>query len=81
MPGLSSEELTRRYGHLLKDGEVITVAYGANYPCTCKNCRTRQKAVWWIRVIKPAEEFFTNTLAVCRDYAACERRRKEQAGG
>ena len=72
---LSSEELMRRYGHLF--GGVITWLDKGIAPIICESC---------LRVIPTGEQFRVVDLAglelnVCRSFAACERRRKEQAGG
>ena len=89
MARLSSEELTRRYGHLFPKGFVLGISWFIQRPvgtfaAACANCGA--SIIWkQHRVLicgrSSKAPSWSVQIHVCRDYAACERRRKEQAGG
>ena len=80
MPKLSSDELMRRYGHLFYIETCLYVTKSSGLRCV--NCDKGFPGETKVRRLYIGSNWVAGTLGyVCRSFAACERRRKEQAGG
>jgi len=73
----------RRYEHFFEGRFKLVYDYASDWQTECANCGVWTKCFTAEIYVEHGDgsEHYIGYVQLCRDYAACERRRKEQAGG